>query len=293
MAGCKQEIVLPHIVKPYSAEKTQRDEVKAINDAENDFYGIILGLSYSFSGIDKEYLDKKFFDFSFGGRDMYYNLQLLKYAFSIKKFENVKIALLVFPYYYFDYDQSRSYAQYECGQMFGVCRLDDWHNADKIVDKRAQVQNYITQCRMFGRKLLEYYNGGYGKKNYSVYQLSPKTGHLPKGFFTDREETVLENISVFAELITILNNRAIKPILIVPPIFVNELDKESYERLQFVRKKFHELLKIISGSLKINFYIADCSTLFNQREIFRDTEHLNAFGAVIFAKYLNQLMLNI
>lgn len=276
-----------------ASEKHQRDEVRAIDEADEDFFGIILGLSHAFSGIDKENLNKKFFDFSFGGRDMYYNLKLLKYAFKVGKFSNVKVALLVFPYYYFDYDQSRSYAQYESGQMFGVCRLDDWHNAAKIDDKRWKVQNYITQCRMFGKKLMDYYRGGYHKKNYAVYQAPPKTGKLPKGFFTDRPETVSENLSIFAELITILHSRAIKTVLIVPPIPVNELGAESYERLQFEKNKFHELVKLVSKNIGVNFYVADCVPIFNQREVFRDTEHLNAFGAVIFAKYLNQLVTNI
>ena len=150
--GCNQNIIVPVILRPYSPEKHCRDMISAINDADEDYFGIFSGLSYSLSGIDNERLNRKFFNISWGGRDMYYNLKLLEYAFKIGKLSNVKVAFLVFPYYYFDYDQSRSYAQYESGQMFGVHELNDFHNTDKIEDKRYEVQNYIMNYRMMNGK---------------------------------------------------------------------------------------------------------------------------------------------
>ena len=142
--GYDSKIVIPVCLKLTSVEKCQPDIVEMIQNVEKqeEFFGIILGLSYSFSGLDKDVLSKKFFDFSFGGRDMYYNLKLLEYAFSIGKFSQIKMALLMFPYYYFDYDQSQSHAQYVSGQIFGVHRLNDWHNFEKAIYPE-EVKNYI------------------------------------------------------------------------------------------------------------------------------------------------------
>lgn len=241
--GYNKNIIVPYILRPNSSEKTQEDIVRKINGSKENFFGIILGLSYSLSGIEKESLSQKFFDFSWRGQDMYYNFQLLNYAFKIGKFTDVKQALLVFPYYYFDYDQSRSYAQYESGQIFGVHALNDWHNAHKIKGNFGMVANCIINYQMFGRKIANYYSYENVGKNYSVYQGEYKSGKLPKGFFRDFADTEKENRIVFQNLIKTLVAHRIDPILIIPPLFIEALDSESYNRLEIIKNKFYSIVR--------------------------------------------------
>lgn len=290
--GYNKNVIIPYILRPYSPEKTQEDMVRKINDSQEKFFGIILGLSYSLTGIDKETLSQKFFDFSWRGQDMYYNFQLLKYAFKIGKFTEVKQALLVFPYYYFDYDQSRSYAQYESGQIFGVHALNDWHNAYKIKKNYSMVANYIINYRMFGRKISDYYNYKNVAKNYSVYQGEYNAGTLPKGFFRDFLETEEENRIVFQKIIKILVEHQIVPILIIPPLFIEALNNESYNRLGIIKDKFYSMVRNEIDKLGVNLYVYDFSQIFpNNRLLFRDVEHLNAKGGVVFANVINNQVL--
>lgn len=223
---------------------------------------------------------------------MYYNFQLLKYAFKIGKFTEVKQALLVFPYYYFDYDQSRSYAQYESGQIFGVHALNDWHNAYKIKKNYSMVANYIINYRMFGRKISDYYNYKNVAKNYSVYQGEYNAGTLPKGFFRDFLETEEENRIVFQKIIKILVEHQIVPILIIPPLFIEALNNESYNRLGIIKDKFYSMVRNEIDKLGVNLYVYDFSQIFpNNRLLFRDVEHLNAKGGVVFANVINNQVL--
>ena len=113
-------------------------------------------MSYSLTGIDKESLSQRFFDFSWRGQDIYYNFQLLRYALKLEKFTDVKQVSLVFPYYYFSWDQSRSWVQYETGQIFGVNCLNYYHNAAKADTKWDLLWNKIVNYQMFGRKLADY-----------------------------------------------------------------------------------------------------------------------------------------
>lgn len=292
MFGYSKNIIVPYILRPDSPEKHQEDKVRKINCSHEKFFGIILGLSYSLSGIDKQSLSQKFFDFSWRGQDMYYNFQLLKYSFSIGKFADVKQALLVFPYYYFDYDQSRSYAQYESGQIFGVHALNDWHNFHKIKENYGMVTNYIINCQMFGKKLAAYYSYEDIAKNYSVYQGEYKAGKLPKGFFRDFPETEIENRLVFKSLIKTLLYRQIIPILVIPPLFIEALNNESYTRLEVIKNKFYSIVRTAINELGVNLQVYDFSRIFpNERPLFRDVEHLNSNSAVVFADVINKQIL--
>lgn len=287
-----KKIIIPTILNRNSIEKHQEDTVRRIRNTHDNFYGVILGLSYSLRGIDKNLLCRKFFDLSWHGRDLYYNLQLLKYAFKIGKFSDIKAALLVFPYYYFEYDQSRSYYQYKSGQMFGVYELDDWHNADRVTENGDEIFKYITNYRMFGKKIFDWYHGGYYKKLQTVYQGELKDGKLPKSFFADRPATVEENLKIFADLINILNNRGVRIILVIPPIFIDGLDEESSKNLKMMKEKFYFLVREVTCKSKINLDNWDLTEIFSdKRSMFSDLTHVNIHGSPAFTQKLNDLLI--
>ena len=295
--GCLDRTVMPIILRPYGAEKMTEDKVRLIDDCTDDYYGVIMGLSYSLKGLDKPTLARKFFELSWSGQDMYYNMRLLQYGLRHGKFLNAKQALLIFPHYFFDYDQSRSYGQYESGQIFSVHALNDWRNASKIKTDKQDLWgggNHITNYRLFGKKLAARYKFKYVEKIYTVCPIEPKRGQLPKGFFKDYPETVEENRAVFRELIMTLYINKIATALIVPPLFVDVLEDESLKRFDFIANKFHTVVREELQRLGVSIQVFDFSRIFQgHRALFRDIDHLNSNGAIAFAQVINQLVLKV
>ena len=290
-AGCSQPTLIERIFLPKAPERTQEDKVRLIDRSEGEYHGVIMGLSHALTGIDKSKLAKRFFELSWRGQDMYYNLQLFRYAVEHGKFTDIKEAWLVFPHYYFDYDQSQSFQQYRSGQLFGVHRLNDWHNVDVIRNAklRAQAHDLITQWRLFGRKFADFHKYKNPIKNMKVYQVPDGQGELPKGFWTDRPATVESNRAVFRELIKLLRERHVLPTLILPPLFVKGLNADNVKQLDLIGRRFRtvmtEEVRKTGGIIRFG----DLTALFaDRRECFRDTEHLNYIGAGAFAEYLNQ-----
>ena len=260
-----------------------------IRKADDDYYGAIFGLSYSFKGIDVGRLQEKFYNFSYDGRDIYYNMQLFKFALSLGKFTNLKVAILAFPCYYFNYDQSQSYAQYESAQIYSVWELDDWHNYKKTKINLDKVENYITNYRMFGKKISEYFHGSYHKKHYITYKGNM---NLAKSYTVDRRlPTVTENISIFSEFIKLLNERGIRIIFAVTPILLTALNEESLHKVKLQVDDVSHLVKEIADSAGVAVEFQDFSNQFADRtDLFRDLDHLNANGAVVFGNLLDSLL---
>ena len=61
--------------------------------------------------------------------------------------------LLVFPYYYFNYDMSRSIYQFETGQILALHGFDDWHNA--VNTSESKIKDYLNCFELFGQKFWE------------------------------------------------------------------------------------------------------------------------------------------
>lgn len=280
-------------MKSGSAIQYSQNSVRKIQEAEGEYYGLVFGLSFSFKGFNVDRLSKRFYNFSYDGRDMYYNLQLLKYAFKIGKFTEAKKALLMFPSYYFKYDQSRSYKQHEVGQLYSVWELDDWHNFEKVSVNRDKVINYINNYRLFGKKISDYYHGSYVRKRYRGYEGTLKSVTLSKAYLVEkREETTIENIKVFEEFIKVLNDHGIDITVVITPVFIEALTEKSVAILKQAVKDFSALVKEIADSVNIKLNILDFSHQFpDDPSLFGgDCEHLNAYGAIAFGDIMNDLL---
>ena len=77
----------------------------------------------------------------------------------------------------------------------------------------------------------------------------------------------------------------------IPPILIDELDDKSLERLKFLKNKFYNLVKFCTENDNLKLYLIDGVGLFHdKRELFRDVEHPNAYGAMAFSEYINSLL---
>lgn len=288
--GCNQPTIIERIFLPRAPEKRQEDKVRLIDLCQDECYGVIMGLSHALTGIDKSKLARKFFDLSWRGQDMYYNFRLFQYALEHGKFTDIKQAWLVFPQYYFDYDQSQSFKQFTSGQMFGSHRLDDWHNVERIkVGKYlAWIKNQIVNYRLFGRKFADYRKYRTPMHLMKVYSMPDGQGVLPKGFWTDRPATVASNRVIFRELIKLLSARHLKTTIILPPLFIDGLNEETANQLKVIDERFKSIAREELNNLGVDVEIKDYAGIFaDKRPFFRDTEHVNYPGAVAFAQFLN------
>lgn len=172
---------------------------------------ICLGLSYSLRGIDFNKLCLECIDCSWHGLDLYYCYKIAE-CFQKKRF---KTTLLVFPYYYFNYDMSLSEYQFNTGQIMACRGFEDWHNAN--YSHNSTIRDYLASMEFFGKKFWE--NRIWKReipKNENVIEYVKE--ELPQVWKKNYKKTIEENKDIFELLVKKLRHMRI--ILIIPPIFL-------------------------------------------------------------------------
>ena len=285
----EEKIIEPTMFLQRNAEKARFDIIEDIRNNYKGGYGLIFGLSYSRFGIRKNLLTKYFYDCSLPGLDLYYNFHIYMYMVNQGLLSDTKTALMVFPYYYFNYDMSRALAQYTSGQIFSVYQLDDWHHYQQV----SGGINYVTNYRMFGKKIAKAYcSHCVDIEKSTVYQGGDGMAVLDKIWLTEHKETIKENRTVFLEFCFNLKERAITPILVVPPLYLQGLDSASVEAFKQKKKQFYRIVDETEksvGKIKI-FDYAD--KFAKQPELFRDITHLNTTGGKVFTGLINEDILS-
>lgn len=283
-----EKIVAPTMFLHRNTEKYQLDLIKDIQLNCHEKQGLIFGLSYSQRDLCLERLPIPFYDCSWSSLDLYYNYRLFQYLDLNNMLTEINKTILLFPYYYFDYDMSLAPRQYENGRMFSVWRLDDWHHYQQIPHGRDYVENY----RMFGRKIKEFYHlRRYEMQNREIYSENNGEAELDKIWFREHPETVAENQLLFASFLRSMWEHGIAPSLVIPPFYLNGLNPSSRAAFFSKKKRFYSLLyKTLIGTDKIEIF--DYADLFaDKRNFFMDLTHLNSTGATVFTDKIIQELL--
>lgn len=278
------KIVIPVLLlsKEFANKQMLKDDISA---ATEDCYGLIFGLSYSRKGIISNRLTKPFYNFSKDGLDLYYNALVYRRLLEKRCVKNIKFALCVFPYYYFDYDMSRSLAQYESGQIFCAQGLGDWHNYEKC----PLSQNYIANFELFGDGYASFYKSGHWQPIITTKLDATEQYHLEKIWYRDYDETVQENIQTLGTFLELLANEKIKVILVVPPMCLECYGED--DRMQILKKKekFYCCLDLFIKKNKVE--VRDYTDLFPDKyEYYYNPTHLNFAGSEKFTEVINELI---
>ena len=283
---CPEKIIAPTIFLHRNAEKYQLDLIQDICLNCHGMQGLIFGLSYSQRDICIRSLEIPFYDCSWSSLDLYYNYRIFQYMEEHQMLTGVKLALLVFPYNYFDYDMSLSPRQYENGRIFSTWRLDDWHHYEQVPAGRDYVANY----RMFGKKVSSFYHlSRYEMQNRDICQMKVGSARLENLWFHSHTETVHENIELFSVFLRGLIKNGIAPALIVPPFFLNALDPESKEAYSKKKYEFYQIIQHILPEISDQIRVFDYAGVFaDRRELFMDLIHLNTAGAEAFTQIVNR-----
>lgn len=280
-----EKIIWPTMFLCQAREKMQVDLIRDIETRYQGEEGLIFGLSYSLRGIFKKKLRPPFYDCSWHRLDLYYDYRIFQYMRRRGLLSTVKTALLVFPYYYFNFDMSRSMDQYRMGQIFAVRGLDDWHNYQKV----PGASDYVANYRMFGRKISEFYHFPkyeYGSRK--IYQGKDGEGDLSGAWLRDHPETVAENTALLADFCRELAETNITPVLVVPPYYVKGINQAGLKSVGKRKREFYHILETLDLGIDI-FDLFDIYA--DRREFFADLTHLNADGAEAFTEHINQTVL--
>lgn len=197
-------------------------------------------------------------------------------------------AILLFPYYYFDYDMSLAPRQYENGRMFSVWRLDDWHHYRQVKNGHDYIENY----RMFGRKISDfYYISRYEMQNWNTYLENDGAADLDKIWYCTHSDTVAENKALFISFLHDMSTSGITPYLIIPPFYLNGLNASSREAFDIKREHFYSLMREIQSKTE-GITIYDYADFFaDRRNYFMDLTHLNSAGAMVFTDKIDKELL--
>lgn len=280
----KDSIVVPRLLLLRNADFIPDLNKEIINKIEkNDiaYEAAVMGLSYSLRGIDFERLCLKSIDFSWHGLDLYYNYKQLELLLD-KDELNIQTFIMVFPYYYLNYDMSSSFYQYSTGQIFACRGFQDWHNARYA--SNSGIQEYLISEEMFGEKFWKYKKwkkvsgGGYE----SVLKMDKV--ELPKIWKMFYKDTCKENENLLQNILKMLKGRNI--IFVIPPIFLEIIQKNDLDYYYAMRKYFLDFLKKMQ--VKYEFNIVDFSEKIKDLRYFSDYCHLNELGKSEFTNLLNQ-----
>lgn len=279
-----EKIIRPTMFLHQGREKMQVDLIKDIGTQYQGEEGLVFGLSYSLRGICAKKLRPAFYDCSWHGLDMYYNYRIFQHMRCLGFLLRVKVALLVFPYYYFNYDMSKSIYQYQEGQIFAMRGLDDWHNYLQV----PGASDYVTNYRMFGRKISEFYHfHKYERQDREIYSGKDGEGELGSMWIRDHPETIAENTILFADFCRELTEAGINPVVVVPPYYIKGISQASLETVRERKQKFYQIMESVDVDI---FDFLDAFS--DRRELFSDLIHLNSNGAEAFTELINQTVLN-
>lgn len=283
----KDKIIVPRLLLLKNADfipDLKKEITDKVEQTDITYEAAMMGLSYSLRGIDFEKLCLKCIDFSWHGMDLYYNYKLLGLllAENCNKL-NIQTFIMMFPFYYLNYDMSKSLYQFLSGQIFACRGFGDWHNAGSAPN--YSIREYLICEKLFGKKFWKYKNW---KKVTGEYTNTLKMDkiELSEIWKKNYKETCKENKKLIKKILEMLKGRKI--IFIIPPIFMELIKESDLDYFYSMKKYFLGFLK--EQQLKYQFEIFDFSCRINDASCFSDYSHLNEKGRTEFTDLVNHYL---
>ncbi|MFC4403546.1 hypothetical protein [Gracilibacillus xinjiangensis] len=264
-----------------------------------EYSGILTGLSYTQKGVKEEYLEGNFFNFANPAQDIFYDFEMFKYAYSFKEIkDNIKYAIIGLSYYSFHYDLSKSKNKHRTNYYYPIVR--DFHNYGFInqVSQYHQTENSLNEIIFhsdhllrlfepqkgeFEKQIEETNNLTYNCQNKNEEEILKDIQFIRRDFNKNYPETVEENKLVLSNYLDFLQQKSIKPIIIICP--VTKL-YQSFAPSRF-KEEFYEIMDELRK--KYDFQLLDYfnSNAFEDSD-FYDPSHINNKGAKKLSLLLNK-----
>lgn len=163
-------------------------------------------------------------------------MSLFETALKAWKEQKIDTAFLVFPYYYFDYDMSQYLAPVKNGFAFAIRGLNDFHNWN---NRSGEIQEYVINYKLFGEKFFSEHEGEKFCKSYSqVVNDTPHSNTFTHIWHRIYEKTYFENVVLVEKLLSMFKENDIKVVFIVPPYYIQNVQKSEMEAVKMKRKRF-------------------------------------------------------
>ena len=290
---------------------------KILQNPKNDnFDGVILGISHAEIGIAKENLDANFCNLSVSSQDLYFQYKTLEYCLTqyAEKFRNLKYAIIdLYDYSYFNYDTSLSASSIKY-LSFGGFNLDK-HHFDENKNHNTSFEETINLLEQSKYKNIsdtdlliweQLFTDIYELASYELFNsnFEPLTTRLSvvsdksiQNYQYNRSavtklfpETIEENAKNLEKIFCLLQklNPDIKIYTILLPKYVETEALDAKEITKHI-PIFHKIIDDLKQ--KYNFTHLDfkkISDLSYDKNLFNDANHFNYFGALKFTSELNK-----
>lgn len=257
---------------------------KKLNLFKKDFaYFEIFSTSpaYSKYALSENKFDRKIFDFSIGGQDLYYGFKIAEKILSEEnKIRDVLIGLAP---YSFNYDQSVGY-DFNFGILPYFVAFNDVHN---FWLKSDEYRNLFNE-NYFSREIFDEEEKIFSSEGMSFFEKMNVRNYVEAWNGRNFPNTRAENIKIFDKYLTLCEKNSVRPIIYLSPASQGFMKHFSRERLGEFYQIINEALQKHSTAKFFNGWNLAGFT----DEYFFDAEHFNIRGAEKFSEILNKFILN-
>ncbi|PIE93104.1 hypothetical protein CO726_22855 [Bacillus fungorum] len=281
---------------------------------DKDINTLIVGLSYSLFGVEVDLLKEKSINLSLASQDIYYSLKIIEDVINENK--SVKNCIIGTAYYSFHFDLSRGSEAYRITDVYYPLFKDTHYyqipyeqNND---DKQNSFENFVSDeiktifdvnglekemMDIYYSKVgLSYFNSDKSRKSGSLIgntSLGDLSEQQKIALGTDRaishnkvlkyEETLKENVQIFAQTFKFLNENGVKPIIVVFPTtsYYKENLSPKYKEI------FYDKMKYLKENFEFEIIDLFDSNIFNENDCL-DLDHLDKEGAIKVTNILNE-----
>lgn len=266
----------------------------------------IFGMSHAYGGIIEKILPGKTYKFAAPSMDLFYHYKVLQHLEESYDLDTVKEIVFEMPYYVFNYDISRCPTVFDQRMNF-YYYLEDYHHYGDSEQEHRRIDEFEQTNLMFMPPIYNRYSttrNEHGRKcekcklYYKLrYLLKNKKPHIwtdeeiarieslnPHVWEKIREETISENVQIWAQIKKILVKHNIKIKVCVFP-FCGYFIRSKKNGIEKMKKIFYDNLGLGSEDIWDEF-----ETYRDNYELFDDECHLNEKGSYQFTKYFAKLL---
>lgn len=268
------------------------NSLEQIKDSE----GIVLGISYGMRDIDTKYFGKKLCNIAASGQDLYYDLMLLKKVLADKQ-GSLKYCIICLAKYSFEYDLSLSsqchilpYYYYRTHSIHNYKDATQKNQIDRIkfFENVLFIDNHTNRFASNYRALSEQQLYQYNTRVFDSSYLDDDSkaelvAEIKKDFNKNYPLTVQENLQIFEEILELLTENQVKPIVVVGP--TTEFYREHINGNRIIAD-FEKIISSFQNKYGFQYFDYFISDLFKEAD-FIDYSHLNLKGAEKFTRLLD------
>ena len=255
--------------------------------AEFDMFAT--GLSYAEVGLDVTRFKRKLFNFAHSSQDLYYNLQVAKFAVSCAPPGKIRYALINLAPYSFHYDLSQA-DNLQFLMLHYLLAFDDLHNFRLSA---AEYRKFLREKYLSMRLPLEPFdvnNPFYVKSSLRFMTPESKLRALKSRKKVGRKNfpaTRAENVKILDEYLTLCEQNSIRPIIFLTPM--SELYMKHYPNKNMNEFRFlvNQACRKHSSAIFIDGWEID--NLMTDKD-FYDYGHMNIQGAAKFSMFLSEFI---